>query len=85
MARPAVVPKESMGKKLVCLAFGVFLGLVFWKLGNPVVLESKVARPESIWEAWPLNWGLLMLAVLVVVSFSLAEWRAAKAVPRYLL
>ena len=33
--------------KLYALAFGFFLGLCIWKFGDPVILDQKIAPPNS--------------------------------------
>src|SRR4051794_19638821 len=50
------------------LIFGAFLGLTILKFGNPVILETKIETPKSVFElwsyAWPpswTHWGLVPL------------------------
>ena len=46
---------------IFALAFGLFLGLAFWKFGNPVILDHKIippASPSELWaDAWPTHWA----------------------------
>ena len=37
--------KKSPRRKSYALAFGLFLGLAFWKFGNPVILDHKIIPP----------------------------------------
>jgi hypothetical protein len=47
--------------EIYALAFGLFLGLAFWKFGNPVILDHKIIPPSSpteFWaDAWPTHWA----------------------------
>ena len=51
------------------LALGLVLGLALWKFGNPVVLDSRIAPPTSLLEAWsqswPPRWGFWFLTPVV--------------------
>jgi len=46
---------------IFALAFGLFLGLAFWKFGNPVILDHKIIAPSSpfdFWaDSWPTHWA----------------------------
>jgi O-antigen ligase len=46
--------------EIYALAFGLFLGLVFWKFGDPVILDHKIITPSTFsdfWnDAWPPHW-----------------------------
>jgi len=72
-------PRPSTLDRLYALAFGLFLGLCIWKFGNPVILDYKIAPPNSLSEAWtdfwPTHWAnwILLLpamagAVLAVIN-----------------
>jgi hypothetical protein len=62
--------------EIYALAFGLFLGLVFWKFGNPVILDHKIIPPSTFsdfWnDAWPPHWAnwiflpLALVGVLVI-------------------
>ena len=47
--------------EIYALAFGLFLGLAFWKFGNPVILDHKIippSTPSEFWtDAWPTHWA----------------------------
>ena len=53
--------KTPAAAGIYALAFGLFLGLAFWKFGNPVILDHKIITPTSpaeFWsEAWPTHWA----------------------------
>jgi len=34
--------------EIYALAFGLFLGLAFWKFGNPVILDHKIIERDSV-------------------------------------
>ena len=46
---------------IYALVFGLFLGLAFWKFGNPVILDHKINPPSTLSEfwndAWPTHWA----------------------------
>jgi O-antigen ligase len=69
-AQPPAVERGVAGGWIFPLLFGLFLGLTLWKFGNPVVLDSKVAAPNSFSEAWsqpwPPRWGIWFLIPFVL-------------------
>jgi O-antigen ligase len=68
--------------EIYALAFGLFLGLAFWKFGNPVILDQKIippSTPSEFWsDAWPphwANWIFLPLALAgALVAFKQNFW-----------
>ena len=48
--------KNLTATKIYALAFGLFLGLCIWKFGNPVILDGKIAPPNSFSEIWTDFW-----------------------------
>jgi hypothetical protein len=59
---PGMKPeKKYAATEIYALAFGLFLGLAFWKFGNPVILDHKIispASPSEFWaDAWPIHWA----------------------------
>jgi hypothetical protein len=59
---PGMKPeKKYAATEIYALAFGLFLGLAFWKFGNPVILDHKIispASPSEFWaDAWPTHWA----------------------------
>ena len=76
--------------EIYALAFGLFLGLAFWKFGNPVILDHKIispSTPSEFWnDAWPTHWANwiflpLALAGALVVFKKIricAGWPASK-------
>ncbi len=70
------------------LAFmGVWLGLVFFKLGNPVIFGDQIEPPGNIVElavnSWPISWGYGLLGSALVLSLSAWRWRPAA--PKWVL
>jgi hypothetical protein len=61
--------------KIYALAFGFFLGLCIWKFGNPVILDTKIAPPESLsdfWhDPWPTHWANWFLPPFVIAGILL--------------
>ncbi len=61
---------------LFALVFGLFLGLVIWKFGNPVILDHKItppASPAEWWaDAWPTHWSNWILLPFVLAGGWLA-------------
>ena len=61
---------------IYALAFGLFLGLVFWKFGDPVILDHKIIPPSTFsdfWnDAWPPHWAawIFMPVALVGTAFA---------------
>jgi O-antigen ligase len=68
----ALDPRPSTLDRLYALAFGLFLGLCIWKFGNPVILDGKIAPPNSfseIWtDFWPTHWANWILPPLAIVG-----------------
>jgi len=68
--------KKSAGNEIYALAFGLFLGLAFWKFGNPVILDYKIispASPSEFWaDAWPTHWAIQILLPVVLVGVLVA-------------
>ena len=71
--------------EIYALAFGLFLGLAFWKFGNPVILDHKIippSTPSEFWhEAWPTHWANwiflpLALAGALIVFKNKPHWPA---------
>ena len=67
------------------IGFGAFIGLVLWKLGNPVILEYLITPPDNIWAVWPLSWGYTLLILLCLGTIWFGRWDQAKGVPAWLL
>jgi O-antigen ligase len=79
--------KKSAGNEIYALAFGLFLGLAFWKFGNPVILDYKIippATPSEFWhDAWPTHWANWIflpfaLAGALVAFNSKPRWTARR-------
>ena len=62
--------------EIYALAVGLFLGLAFWKFGNPVILDHKIITPESpaaFWaDAWPTHWANWISPPLALIGAALA-------------
>jgi hypothetical protein len=82
MASPTPVPAQSSsGNRWVSafpLSLGLFLGLALVKFGNTAILDSLVERPTDVWEliyqAWPLSWGIGLLAIIAIWGLSGARF-----------
>jgi O-antigen ligase len=75
-AKPAVPgARPSTPDQKFALVFGLFLGLCLWKFGNPVILDHKVAAPNSLAEwldfAWPPHWANWILLPLIAMGAAL--------------
>jgi O-antigen ligase len=77
--------KKIAAIEIYALAFGLFLGLAFWKFGNPVILDHKIISPSTLsdfWnDAWPTHWANwiflpLALAGALVVFKNKPRWPA---------
>jgi len=81
-------PKRKFSAtELYALAFGLFLGLAFWKFGNPVILDHKIIPPTSssafLADSWPTHWANWTLLPLALVGAAVAfinkfRWFASK-------
>ena len=64
--------RKFTATEIYALAFGLFLGLAFWKFGNPVILDRKIIPPSSpaaFWaDAWPTHWANWILLPLTLVG-----------------
>jgi len=62
--------------EIYALAFGLFLGLAFWKFGNPVILDHKIIPPASpsdfLADAWPTRWAKWIFLPLALVGAAFA-------------
>ena len=67
--------KKITGIGFYALVFGLFLGLVILKFGNPVILDQKITPPVSpseFWaDAWPPHWGNWILLPLALMGAAL--------------
>jgi hypothetical protein len=77
---------QPAGTGPYALVFGLFLGLAILKFGNPVILDYKIATPDSPaefwWDAWPPRWGNWIFLPLVFAGAGLVfarplRWPAA--------
>ena len=68
--------QKISGIEFYAIAFGLFLGLAILKFGNPVILDSKIAPPNSLSEflgfAWPTHWANWILLPLAIIGAVLA-------------
>ena len=62
---------------------GAVLGLTLLKFGNPAIFDARFPAPQTAWEwliyPWPLLWGYLLLAAVVLAAIPL--WRLPPGVP----
>jgi hypothetical protein len=69
-------PRPSTLVRFYALAFGLFLGLCLWKFGNPVILDSKIAPPNSpseFWnDPWPTHWANWIFLPLALAGAAIA-------------
>lgn len=75
-AKPQAVPGSV--SNLVASVFGVILGLMVVKLGNPVIFSSQIETPQNaaefIFLTWPMKWGFFLLLPLVLAGFLVFRW-----------
>ena len=68
--------KKINGIEFYAFAFGLFLGLCILKFGNPVILDNKIAPPNSLSEfwgfAWPTHWANWIFLPLAIVGVILS-------------
>jgi hypothetical protein len=64
--------KICAATEIYALAFGMFLGLAFWKFGDPVILDHKINPPSTLSEfwndAWPTHWANWVFLPLALVG-----------------
>lgn len=62
-------------------SLGALLGLSLLKFGNPVILDRLVEKPgavaEFLFSPWPVVWGYLLLAVVMVLGVRVARFRTS--------
>jgi len=89
---PAVAASSSSSDpapwpKLFASLTGAWLGVSLIKFGNPVILDRLVESPNGFWEIvfdpWPVAWGYLMLAGLVVLGCGVVRFDTSA--PRWLV
>ena len=58
---------------------GAWLGVVLLKFGNPVILDRMIEPPTGFWEfvfnSWPVAWGLVMLAALLIACAPVVRFK----------
>jgi O-antigen ligase len=68
--------KKFNGAAFYALAFGLFLGLCIWKVGNPVILDSKIPTPvtptDFLNDPWPTRWAGWIFLPLALAGTLLA-------------
>ena len=68
-------------QKFFALVAGGWIGIALVKLGNPVIFDRLVTPPQNfaefIFTSWPIAWGYLLFAVVVISSLAIAKpgWR----------
>lgn len=80
-------PVQGFWQKLFSSSAGSLLGLALLKFGNPVTFDQLIGRPDGIWEMifqpWPIAWGYVLLAGLVVLSVK--SVRFLSSAPRWVV
>jgi O-antigen ligase len=80
-------PEAHWPARIFAALFGTFLGVALLKFGNPPVMDSFVARPESMIEwlifPWPIGVGYPLLGIVTFVG--LFAWRWRPDIPKWLL
>ena len=78
---PPSSPRESVWQVVFVALFGLVLGLSLLKFGNPVVLDAAVEAPQNrleiIFQSWPLAWGIVLLAGVLVLGLRAAKFQTA--------
>jgi len=68
--------RKFTATEIYALAFGLFLGLAFWKFGNPVILDHKIippSTPAEFWaDSWPTHWANWIFLPLAVIGAAVA-------------
>jgi hypothetical protein len=68
--------RKFTATEIYALAFGLFLGLAFWKFGNPVILDHKIIPPstpsEFLADSWPTHWAIWVFLPLALISTAFA-------------
>ncbi len=80
-------PANARLGALFACSFGACLAFALLKLGNPIIFDKLIDRPNGIWEIifqpWPVKWGYGLLACALIASLGVARWE--KPQPRWLL
>jgi hypothetical protein len=75
--------RKFTATEIYALAFGLFLGLAFWKFGNPVILDHKIippSTPAEFWnDAWPTHWANWIFLPLALAGAWLAGKQGARS------
>lgn len=70
------IPALTAQQRIFLIAAGLWVALGFLKFGNPVVLDHKVAVPQTpaefVFFPWPFAWGCWMAAGLILGGFAVA-------------
>ena len=68
--------RKFAAAEVYALAFGLFLGLAFWKFGNPIILDHKIIPPSTVAEfwtdAWPTHWANWILLPVALAGAPVA-------------
>src|SRR5436305_7065184 len=71
VAESANSSRESLGKRLFPLLFGLLLAISLLKFGNPPIMEQWVSPPVDIYEfifagPWPITWAYALTASVLL-------------------
>jgi hypothetical protein len=66
-------------EKLFTFLCGLWISLSLLKFGNPVIFDQMIGAPkdwaEFVFTSWPISWGYVLLALVVVASIPLLKPR----------
>ena len=57
---------------------GLWIAVALIKLGNPIILDSRIETPsgclEAIFQPWPVSWGYVIFGITFLAGFSVWKW-----------
>src|SRR5438034_260649 len=85
---PAQTSSGKILEKIFAWLAGIFLALCLLKLGNPVILETKIVPPQDIFEiiysAWPIHWGYFLLTPIFLLGLAVGRWKKPAPKPVFI-
>jgi hypothetical protein len=89
VAESALSPRESPGRRLFPLLFGLLLAISLLKFGNPPIMEQWVSPPTDIYEfifagPWPITWAYALTATVLLcglINYKLTKPSLVAVIP----
>lgn len=79
MSRPKTEDSNRLWQSVFAGSVGLLMALALIKLGNPVILQDKIATPTSFTEVriqpWPIAWGYILVGLVLIQVPKVFQWK----------